>query len=195
MKNSSKPLEQLREETLKLLESNFTHDVISVEEYEKRVDIALNTSTGEDLIRLSGDLVPLAGQQKPASPRPVRHSKQKDLIVGILSGIRRRGRWNPAKHNKIITVLGGVKLDFTEVQMPDGTTTLEFFCLMGGLDIIVPDDVRVDVSGLPIMGSIENRVSDPEDPNCPVLKIRGITLLGGVEVKPPRKRRRGRRNR
>lgn len=195
MEDDNKPLELLRKEILRLLESNFTHNVISMEEYEKRVDIALNTSKGEDLIRLSGDLVPPGGHQAAAAPPPVKHSKQNDLIVSILSGIRRRGRWKPAKHSKILTVLGRIKLDFTEVQIPEETTTLEFFCFMGSIDIIVPDGVQVDVSGLSVIGSIKNRVSDPEDPNCPVLKIRGITLLGGVKVKPPRKRRRRRRNR
>ncbi len=195
MKENYKNLEQLRKKTLELLENNFAHDVITVDEYEKRVDIALNTSISEDLIRISSDLILLSTNKPSSDTPPAKHRKQDDLIVGILSGIKRRSPWKPAKHNKVFTVMGGVDLDFTEVKLPSGTTTIEFFCIMGGLDIIVPEGIRVDLAGLPIMGGIENHTADPEDPDCPVLKVRGIVLLGGVEVKPPRKRRKWRRHR
>lgn len=195
MKENYENLEQLRKKTLELLENNFAHDVITVDEYEKRVDIALNTSISEDLIRISSDLILLSTNKPSSDTPPAKHRKQDDLIVGILSGIKRRSPWKPAKHNKIFTVMGGVDLDFTEVKLPSGTTTIEFFCIMGGLDIIVPEGIRVDLAGLPIMGGIENHITDPEDPDCPVLKVRGIVLLGGVEVKPPRKRRKWRRHR
>ncbi len=49
---------------------------------------------------------------------PVKHSRKEDIIVGILSKIERKKTWNPAKHNKIITLLGRVKLDFTGFEIP-----------------------------------------------------------------------------
>ncbi len=195
MVHENNSLEKLRKETLALLEANFAHDVISVDEYEQRVDIALNTSIEADLVRISGDLQPLseAQEQKPSrEERPLHHSRKDDLIVGILSRIDRRQNWNPAKYNKIVTLLGRVKLDFTQVKLPSGTTVIEFFCVMGHLDIIVPEGVRVDMAGLPVMGSIDNRTNDPDTVGGPVIKVRGLTLMGNIEARPPR-RRRGRR--
>jgi len=194
----SESLERYRKEVLTLLEVNFAHDVISVDEYERRVDIALNTSIEADLVRISGDLTPLpdaTAQKHPGKEAPVRHSRKDDLIVGILSRIERRKTWNPAKYNKILSLLGRVELDFTEIKLPPGTTVIEFFCVMGHLDIIVPENVRVDLTGLPVMGSIDNRTSDPENRDCPVIKVRGLTLMGSIEARPPRKRRGWRRHR
>ena len=191
-RKSDRLLEQLREEALHLLETNFAHDVISVEEYEKRVDIALNTSIEADLVRISRDLTPLSGN-KPDEQRSRQavpsHSRGEELIVGILGEVKRRGEWSPAKSNRIFTLMGGVRLDFTRVELPAGVTEINFFCIMGSLDIIVPEGIRVDLSGIPIMGSIDNRVKDPGASDCPVIKIRGLTLMGSVDVKPPRKRR------
>lgn len=190
------PIEYQRKKVLEQLEANFAHDIISVDEYERRVDIALNTSIEADLVRISGDLQPLpeASGQKSSPERPPHHSRKDDLIVGILSRIDRRRNWNPAKYNKILTLLGRVKLDFTQVRLPPGTTVVEFFCVMGHLDIIVPEGVRVDMIGLPVMGSINNLTDDPESTNCPVIKIRGLTLMGSIQARPPRKRRGRRRH-
>ncbi len=193
MENRS--LESLRKETMLLLENNFANGVIDLEEYEKRVDIALNTSIKEDLLRISGDLIPLPESGDTEKVELCEHKKDEDLMIGVLSEIKRKGRWEPAKNNKVVTFMGGAKLDFTEVDMPYGVTEINFFCLMGSLDIIVPEGVRVELSGLPVMGSVDNRTRIPEISNAPVLKIRGVALMSSVDVKPPRRSRGWRRNR
>ena len=197
-----KNLESFRKKTLVVLEENFTHGVIDVDEYEKRIDIALNTSIEADLVRLTADLTVIP--EEPSSdeqPEPERkepsgtrvHAKEEDLIAGILSSINRKGEWSPARRNRIVSLMGSVRLDFTNVELPAGITEVDFFCVMGSLDVVVPDGVKVDVSGLPVMGSIDNRIKDPGIQNCPVLKIRGLTLMGSVDIKPPRRRRRWKR--
>jgi len=186
------PLEAYRKKTLHILEENFAHGMIDVDEYEKRVDIALNTSIEADLVRLTSDLTVIPEnspkQETPGRTAPVQQ-KQEDTIAGILSSIHRRGEWMPAKKNRILSLLGNVRLDFTKVKLPPGITEIDFFCVMGSLDLVVPEGIKVDISGLPVMGSIDNRIKDPLVPDCPVLKIRGLALMGSVDVKPPRRRR------
>ncbi|QRP42923.1 hypothetical protein [Amycolatopsis sp. FDAARGOS 1241] len=50
--------------------------------------------------------------------------------------------------------------------------------------MLVPEDWRVQVGGLPILGGYEDRTADggalPD--NAPVLKVNATTLLGGVKV-------------
>lgn len=72
-----KSLESYRKEVLLLLETNFANDVIDLEEYEKRVDIALNSSIKEDLLRISGDLVPLQESTNPETAIPAGHKKMR----------------------------------------------------------------------------------------------------------------------
>ena len=61
--------------------------------------------------------------------------------------------------------------------------------IMGGIDIIVPDDVRVIDDGIGIMGGfgIEDHPSCtvpvaqlPAD--APVIRVRGLALMGGVGI-------------
>ena len=195
-----KNLESFRKKTLVVLEENFTHGVIDVDEYEKRIDIALNTSIEADLVRLTADLTVIpeepSSDEQPERKEPSGtrvHAKEEDLIAGILSSINRKGEWSPARRNRIVSLMGSVRLDFTNVELPAGITEVDFFCVMGSLDVVVPDGVKVDVSGLPVMGSIDNRIKDPGIQNCPVLKIRGLALMGSVDIKPPRRRRRWKR--
>lgn len=189
------PLEAFRKKTLNILEENFAHGTIDVDEYEKRVDIALNTSIEADLVRLTSDLtvIPEYSPKEAQNRSTPVHVKQEDTIAGILSSIHRRGEWLPAKKNRVLSLLGSVRLDFTKVVLPAGVTEIDFFCVMGNLDVVVPEGIKVDISGLPVMGSVDNRIKDPLERDCPVLKIRGLALMGNVDVKPPRRRRRWKR--
>ena len=119
--------------------------------------------------------------------------RSEELLVGILSGVDRKGLWKPAKKNRVFVLMGGVDLDFSEAVLPPGITEVEFLCLMGGLDIIVPEGINVEVNGIPIMGGIDKKVSDEHYPGSPTLKIQGLVIMGGVDIKYPKrkKRRRG----
>jgi hypothetical protein len=80
--------------------------------------------------------------------------------------------------------MGGVELDFREAILAPGVTEVHAFAFWGGVQILAPPDVRVECSGLGIMGGFEHRedASLPFDPSAPVLRITGIAVMGGVEV-------------
>jgi hypothetical protein len=80
--------------------------------------------------------------------------------------------------------MGGVKLDFREALLPPGETEVWVFTTMGGVEIIVPPGLGVESNGIAILGSFEHRediVMNP-DPDAPFLRIKGLCLMGGVEV-------------
>ena len=123
-----KNIESLRKKTLIVLEENFTHGIIDVDEYEKRVDIALNTSIEEDLVRLTSDLtvVPeetLSGgqpNQKGARRIPV-HAKEEDLIAGILSSISRKAvarAPRTARPRRMVSTPKEIRVEFPGCELP-----------------------------------------------------------------------------
>lgn len=59
---------------------------------------------------------------------------------------------------------------------------------MGGVDVIVPPDVTLEVGGLAIMGGFESKAEGPGRPGAPTVHVTGFALMGGVDVK--RKERR-----
>jgi hypothetical protein len=63
---------------------------------------------------------------------------------------------------------------------------------MGGVEVIVPHGVSVEMSGFAVMGAN----SGPDDkvpplPGAPVIRVRAFSLMGGVDAKrrKPRKPR------
>ncbi len=105
-------------------------------------------------------------------------------MVAALGGVERTGRWIPARQNYAVAVMGGINLDFREALLPPGETEVWIFTVMGGADIIVPPGLTVECDGVAILGGFEHRedaVLNP-DPDAPVLRVRGLSVLGGVDV-------------
>ncbi|MCP5042486.1 MAG: hypothetical protein GY944_15785 [bacterium] len=53
---------------------------------------------------------------------------------------------------------------------------------MGGVSILVPPGVEIDSNGLGIMGGFSSP-ANTQDPDAPLIRVRGFALMGGVEVK------------
>ena len=68
--------------------------------------------------------------------------------------------------------------------MPPGITELNVFAFMGGVQVVVPPGVRVEMNGVALMGGFEERVRTPELPpaDAPVLRIGGFVMMAGVDV-------------
>ena len=188
------PLGQTRQVTIDALCEHFANDVMGVEEFERRIDVAHKAASVDELRELLRDLpggglpVP-AGVNAPASgrgysvvsPDSIRESA---YAVAILGGTRRAGRWTPARVNHAFAVCGGAELDFREAALGPGVTELRVFAMWGGVDIIVPPGLNVESHGMGIMGGFDHMLDDrPEhDPLAPTLRISGVALMGGVDI-------------
>ena len=133
---------------------------LTFDEYSERI------ATGES----AG---PPAG--KPRRPR---------WVVGVLGGTEQKGRWRLGSRLRIVAVLGGVTLDLgpAEPEAPESLITI--FTVFGGVEIIAPPGVPVEVTGLSLLGGkSDERAPGPRLPGCPVVRLRTFCLLGGVNVK------------
>jgi hypothetical protein len=187
------PLKQRREQIIAVLCDHFARDHLELEEFEARLDRAHRAATLADLDALTQDLPAVRQPAAEAAPRRDALARTGSAaldalaatrtMLAIMGGVERKGRWTPARRNLIVAVMGGAELDFREVLLPPGTTEVHVFCMMGGVEIIVPPGLAVDASGFAIMGgfghSAERRGSDPD---APVLRVTGFCLMGGVEV-------------
>ena len=56
--------------------------------------------------------------------------------------------------------------------------------LCGGVQIVVPPGLAVEVHGTAIMGGFQNvnRAPAHPDPDAPLLRVRGLAVMGGVEI-------------
>ena len=185
------PLDHTRQITIDALCEHFANDVMSVEEFERRVDGAHSAVTTEELRELLRDLPGAHVPAPPGSPTaPTRgysvttrdQVKERGLSVALLGGISRAGRWSPARTNQVIAVMGGAEIDFREAIMGPGVTELRIFTLWGGVEVIVPPGMNVDSHGIGIMGGFEHAPDRPADPSAPTLRVTGLAVMGGVDI-------------
>lgn len=114
------------------------------------------------------------------------------VLLAVFGGVDRKGGWVLPRSLKVFAVMGGVDLDLRDAHFASGVSEIEVFALMGGVDIKVPTGVRVETTGVGIMGgfSVEGADADP-GPDAPVLRINGVAIMGGVDAKLKKLKRRG----
>jgi hypothetical protein len=103
----------------------------------------------------------------------------------IMSGTDRRGPWGVPRRLRIVTLMGGVRLDLREARFPAGPVDIEIFAMMGGTEIVVPPGLAVETHGTAIMGGFANvnRAAAHPDPEAPLLRVHGFVMMGGVHVR------------
>lgn len=101
----------------------------------------------------------------------------------ILSGIKNANYSKNFKGGKLTALLAGIELDLRDAQIANDTAIISATAILGGVEIIVPPDWNVEVKARPVLGGVENKTKYNRDENAPTLKIDGLAILGGIEIK------------
>ena len=84
---------------------------------------------------------------------------------------------------KIGAVFGGAECNLTGAKIKDGSE-LDLFCVFGGADIIVPQNVNVKNNTFCLFGGIsDKREIVAEDTDKVTLTINGFCIFGGADIK------------
>jgi hypothetical protein len=196
--STARPLSETREQTVQQLCLHFAKDHLEVAEFERRLDAAHRAADGGELARLLADLpalpVPAAaapagrapataaqGRPETADPAQVR---SRQIVLAVMAGADRKGRWTPARRVFGLAIMGGTALDFRDAVLGPGVTEIYVVACMGGVEIIVPPWLAVETSGFALMGGFDQTDHLPagQDPDAPRLRINGVALMGGIEV-------------
>jgi hypothetical protein len=162
---------------------------LTLEELSDRVAAVYSSRTSTELDALTRDLPKLA----TVSALPERRVRTR-WVVAVMSGAKRKGRWRPGERCVSLAMMGGCRLDLREAEITGSRLTIDAIALMGGVTIVVPEGIEVDVSGVSVMGGKEVRVADvPPRPGTPVIRVRALSVMGGVTVKSKPLRRRAAR--
>lgn len=81
--------------------------------------------------------------------------------------------------------MGGISLDLRDAVLTAPVTDIYVLAVMGGVEVIIPPDVRVESDGFAIMGGFEDQLREPAsmDSNTPLIRVRGLAVMGGVEAR------------
>lgn len=158
---------------------------LTLDEFADRAGLAYAARIPGDLEVLTVDL--------PAATTAPRHEPTR-RVVAIMSGAQRRGRWRVGREVRAFAFWGGAKLDLREAELDEPVVTIRAVAIMGGVDIVVPEGVEVDMTGVAIMGGKDCRVKDvPRRPGAPLVRVHVFAFWGGVSVRSS-SRQRSRRN-
>jgi hypothetical protein len=161
---------------------------LTPEEHSDRLDAVYQAKTYAELAPIVHDLPATGGVGAPQSPPvvsddlPAPHSGAPNIIA-ILSGAQRKGRWLMEPQTNVVTVCGGVELDLRQAVLSRREVTINIVALMGGVDITVPPGVRVVDSMASVLGGTSVPPDDTVAPDAPVIRLTGMNLLSGVNVK------------
>jgi hypothetical protein len=161
---------------------------LELDELDERLEATYAARTYADLVPITADLP--AHPARPAQLAPIASA---DVVPGakreqhfaIMSGVTRKGVWVVPEHFNLFALMGGAELDLRDAKFAAHEVVLTINAFMGGANVIVGPNVRVQVEGTGIMGGYAgpSGLVEPEiDENSPVVRVRGLAIWGGVNV-------------
>lgn len=181
--------EAQREAVAQVLAVAFANDRLSMDALDERMALTYSVNSLTELEALLADLPVVPNpEQDPGLPpviAPESIVPPRGVAMAFMGGVERTGSWVVPRHFKMIAVMGGGGLDLRHARFGAGVTEIELMCFMGGFEIIVPPGVRVEMLGTALMGGFSASAGDAtvEAPGAPVLRVTGIAVMGGVDVK------------
>ncbi len=189
VKIEDRPLEQVRQEVIDQLIMNYSHGIISVEAFERRLDIASDAKQHQELIAVVADLTLLPDeqyqQQRQRSFSPsyqAGNDTRNEKIMAILSSNQHRGKWLVPAEIRLLNVLGSVELDFSEAVFQHQHVVIKVNNWVGSLNILVPEQVSVVSNMFNIVGSSTHRPTAVADRQAPQIVIEGYSVLGSLDI-------------
>jgi hypothetical protein len=104
-------------------------------------------------------------------------------INNILAGSDRRVISREFKGGDIANILGGTKLDLLEAKLAPGDWLLTVSTVLGGVEILVPRDWRIEVNPTNMLGGVDDHTRQNPDAAGGRLIIKASALLGGIDIK------------
>ncbi len=181
-----------RERVAQVLHNALSEGRITVNELEERLTTVYGAKTLADLKPVTVDLPSAGGVIQPAQTRALGFPDNRigghpgsPVSIGVMSGAVRKGSWVLPPQHTSFAFWGGTEIDLRQARFADKHCTITAVAIMGGIQITVPDDINVDVTGIGFMGGFileDKSGAPPAPPTAPTVKINGLGFWGGVVV-------------
>ncbi|MBX3314567.1 MAG: DUF1707 domain-containing protein [Actinobacteria bacterium] len=176
---------------------------LTLDEFAERVDAALRATTASELRPVVADLPgsapgSLADAATPTTDRDTDRAVAPDAIrpsptgarssvVAIMSGSHTRGRWRVAPVVRAFAFWGSATVDLRHALIETAVVDIHATAVMGGVTVIVPEGIPVELDGFVLMGGASNRTRlDGVLPGAPTIRVHASGLWGGVDVRTKR---------
>jgi Domain of unknown function (DUF1707)/Cell wall-active antibiotics response 4TMS YvqF len=152
---------------------------LTLQEFSDRIDEAYAARTRGELAPLTADLPAMQPVRAPSRTRRV--------MLGLMfGGSKRSGPQALEEDITAVALLGDVEIDLCEARVTTKEITIHAYAIINDVEVIIPEGVAVELSGVAIKGDLENWVT-PVSASASrfMVKIHGHAVLGDVEVRRP----------
>ena len=168
-----------RTQAVELLRHHCGEGILTLDEFGDRVTLIYDARTRAELDDVLSDLP----QQETEVPE-TRRRRVNRWAVAIMGGHKPKGRIRLADTTNVVAVMGGCELDLRNAEIDGDEVVINCLSIMGGIEIIVPEGIPVDFTGIPLLGGTECKINAdvPIIPGSPRIVVRALAIMGGVEV-------------
>jgi hypothetical protein len=179
-----------RERTIKILSECFAGNLLEMEEFERRVSLAHQAGSVQDLARLIDDIPGDLAEAVEETPEPactgsIVLREEEQPVYGIMMSRRLRGQWLKCRTVSARTLMSTVEFDFRDLELPADIVEINILGLMSSVVVTVPPDLPVQLEAVPILGEVKEgrRVNTRMPKKGPGVRITGFVMMGEVKVR------------
>ena len=108
--------------------------------------------------------------------------KQNEEYCSTFSGQDIRFDGEVFKGAELTAVFGGINCDLTKAIIEEDVV-INATAVFGGVDILVPNNVKVKIKSSSIFGGVSNKKLHSEEQDAKIIYVNAICLFGGVDIK------------
>ena len=175
-----------RDAAIQRMQDAFAEGRLDDNEFDQRTRAALTARTHAELDALLADLPAPASAAGAAPAVPGRGPGR--FAVALKNSVRRSGRWRVPERYTAVVYKGDGCLDLRVAELSGPVTTFAAVAYKSRVTILVPPNVRVEMTGFGVTQGIQEEDPGYQLPaDAPVIHVRGVAYKGTVEIatRPP----------
>jgi len=172
-------IEDKKSKIIDRLSSEYSHNNISLEEYERLIEYCHKIETDKELVILEKII-----EGNNSVPKNSEQIKSYDNDAGNYSTIlSSRKITGSLMSGNFVNILGETKIYLNEEDLIENETVLNVFVVLGEIKIFVPENVDVICNVFPILGDASVRENSRNIGNNKKLRVTGNVILGEIKIK------------
>jgi len=130
-----------------------------------------------------GATMVIAALRGPASAAKLADAASTVRAFALWSGASRKVVSEDFRGGEVTAIMGGHDIDLRPARIATGPAVMDVFVWWGGVDIRVPADWKVTNEALALLGGVDDKTRAPEGEAKGHLIIKGLIIMGGVELR------------
>jgi Domain of unknown function (DUF1707)/Cell wall-active antibiotics response 4TMS YvqF len=182
-----RPTGDARERTVALLSDAYARDLLTMREFELRMEAVYRADSGVELARITADL-PQVGNTRAQEATALVGGARQSLSATFSSVEDVHFTVMPTLF-ELRALFGSIELDLRHTIFQPGVTEIHIDATMGNIELIVPAHLAIERHGEFVFSSyaVKNKGFKAADlflpPDAPILRLTGQTFMSNVEIK------------